>query len=290
MGRYAETGAEMVWGLDEAASGIPGRGLRAVVRVLPAHPANAVKAVLTQAGRADREVRGHGIGADPVTGAQMFAVDLPAMPPGVAALWRPVLMRSGRVVDPRLGGQAPEALPVPSAPPPLPAAASVPVRPAPFAFLPQYLFRVSVPIRPDVRPIGETPDGLHFYFELDKGGTVRGPALDAEVLGLDGDRLRIRPDGVGVVDAAMTLTTADGGTVFMTCSGLVDTGPDGYAALASGQGAKAAPIRYAPRYLTATPSLMWLNRVQSIGIGQVSLERMLVEYDVYAFGPADLPI
>ena len=52
--------------------------------------------------------------------------------------------------------------------------------------------------------------------------------------------------------------------------------------LAAGSGPKRAPIRLAPRYLTAEPRLCWLNRLQCFGVGEVNLERYLVEYDLYA--------
>jgi hypothetical protein len=167
-----------------------------------------------------------------------------------------------------------------------------PPSPAPdrFPLDPVFLFRASLPIEPDVAPAGETPDGLRLYFGLGKGGTVHGPALTADVIGRDGDRLRVRLDGIGAVDVEATLRTSQGDIVVMIYSGLVDTGPDGYAALLSGHGPKSAPVRFAPRFLTSSRKLDWLNRIQGFAIGEVSLERLRVDYDVYAFGPADLPI
>ncbi len=42
------------------------------------------------------------------------------------------------------------------------------------------------------------------------------------------------------------------------------------------------PRRVVPRFLTAHPDYLWLNRLQCIGVGQVNLESLEVAYDVYA--------
>jgi hypothetical protein len=38
----------------------------------------------------------------------------------------------------------------------------------------------------------------------------------------------------------------------------------------------------APRFVTSSASLNWLNGLQCIGLGRVTLATLLVEYDVYA--------
>ena len=37
-----------------------------------------------------------------------------------------------------------------------------------------------------------------------------------------------------------------------------------------------------PRYVTAAPQLRWLNRLQCVGLGRVTLATLIVEYDLYA--------
>jgi Protein of unknown function (DUF3237) len=284
----------MTWGLAEAGGAALGRTVRALVEVSPSHPANAVKAIYSLGGGPDCEVRGHAIGQDRATGTQTFAIDLPRPVAGLAVLWRPVLMRSGRVLDPVRRGAAPEALPVPAEQAAFETAQASGSpdlgEPRRFPMLPIYLFRSTVPIIPDAAPAGQTPEGMPFYFSIGPGGTVRGPALEAEIVPRDGDRLRMRPDGIGIAEVEATLLTPQGDAVLTFYSGLIDIGPDGYAALLSGRPPQDAPARFAPRYLTSSRRLGWMNRLQAFAIGEASLQRRLVEYDVYAFGPADLPI
>jgi len=291
VGRHSETGAEMVWSLAGDGLSAVGRTVRALVRVAPAHPANAVKAIYTMGGGPDCEVRGHPVAQDLVAGTQTFAVDLPRPQSGMPVLWRPVLLRSGRVLDPLRSGVAPEALPdaVLSriAEPPKASAQTAARR---FPVQPVFLFRVTVPIVPDAFPAGQTPEGMPFYFSIGPGGTVQGPALEAEIVARDGDRLRMRPDGIGIATVEATLRTRQGEAVVTTYSGLIDIGPQGYAAMLTGLPPPDAPARFAPRYLTSSRRLAWMNRLQAFAIGEASLRRLLVEYDVYAFGPADLPI
>lgn len=281
MGEYREHGAGLVWGQPDLLTQAPRAMFRALVRAMPSHPANAVKALYSYGGGPEREVRGHRIGADPVTGADLFAVDLPAAPTGLPMAWRPVLSRSGRVLDPRRSETVP-------APAPTAAAAVVPVapsHPARFDFEPKFMFRVTAPVFPDDSPVGETPDGLRLLFALRDGGTVRGPALNGEIMHKGGDWMRVRSDGMGVCAIDALIRPDDGGVVLSEYSGLVDFGPDGYAALARGGGPRRAPLRFAPRYLTAVEKYKWINRLQCFSIGEVDLERHIVEYDLYAFGP-----
>ena len=103
--------------------------------------------------------------------------------------------------------------------------------------------------------------------------------------------MRIRPDGVGIAEIAALIKPDGGGIILTEYSGIVDFGPDGYRQLAAGSGPKRAPLRFAPRYLTKASSLDWMNRLQCFGVGEVNLERYLVEYDLYALRskPSDDP-
>jgi hypothetical protein len=158
-----------------------------------------------------------------------------------------------------------------------------PSHPARFAFEPEFLFRVTVPVACDRDPVGETPDGLRVKFLLRSGGYVHGPALTGEIVPVGGDWMRIRPDGVGIAQISALIKPVGGGIILTEYSGIVDFGPDGYRLLAAGGGPQRAPLRLAPRYLTADPNWSWMNRLQCLGLGEVDLERYLVEYDLYAF-------
>ena len=290
MGECWDNGVGFSWAQASAEATRLGRSLGTLVRVFPAHPANAVKAIYSIAGGPDREVRGNLVGVDSASGEQIFAIALPEPPPGTQLVWRPVLSRSGRSIDPKLMGIAPDRVGAPL--PPALDTASAPVapsHPARFPFAPEFLFRVTAPVYPDEDPVGETPDGLRLLFALRDGGTVRGPALNGEILHKGGDWMRVRPDGVGVCAIDALIRVPDRGIVQTEYSGLVDFGPDGYAQLAQGGGPRRAPLRFAPRYLTAIPELKWINRLQCFSVGEVDLERHIVEYDLYAFGPINRP-
>ena len=81
------------------------------------------------------------------------------------------------------------------------------------------MFRVTAPVLPDDSPVGETPDGLRLLFALRDGGTVRGPALNGEILHKGGDWMRVRPDGMGVCAIDALIRPDDGGVVLSSTPG-----------------------------------------------------------------------
>jgi hypothetical protein len=289
MTEYSANGLTMRWDASDLVAAAQQTLVRQViVAVRPAHPSNVIKAIYTVNGGAARIARGYRLRAAARSGEEeLFAVDLPSQPDGATLTFLPILSCSGREADPRRGG-----LPfTPLTPPPAstgiigeasPGGHVAPSHTARFAFEPEFLFRVTAPIEPDANPVGETPEGLRMMFALGRGGNVEGPALTGEILHRGGDWMRIRPDGVGIAAIDALIKPIDGGVVLTEYSGVVDFGPDAYRMLAAGGGPKRAPIRLAPRYLTAEPRLRWLNRLQCFAVGEVNLERYLVEYDLYA--------
>lgn len=293
MTEYSEKGLTLRWDAPDLVPSA-GRALRPsiVVAACPAHPSNVVTAIYTVNGGAARIARGYRLQLSPrPDGEEWFAVDLPPQPDGALLAFVPILSCSGREADPRRGGFALMPLAQPPQPPapsatraePSPAGRIAPAHPARFAFEPEFLFRVTAPVDRDANPVGETPDGLRMKFLLRSGGYVHGPAVTGEILPLGGDWMRIRPDGVGIAEIHALIKPVGGGIILTEYSGLVDFGPDGYRLLAAGGGPRRAPLRFAPRYLTSEPRLSWLNRLQCFSVGEVNLERYLVEYDLYAF-------
>ena len=294
MTEYSERGLTLRWDApDLVGSGRQGPGPRIVVAARPPHPSNVVTAVYTVDGGASRVARGYRLEASPrPDGEEWFAIDLPPQADGAVMAFAPILSCSGREADPRRGGFAltPLAQPASRSPAPMakladPRAAGriAPSHPARFAFEPEFLFRVTAPVYSDMDAVGETPDGLRMKFLLRAGGSVEGPALRGEILPLGGDWMRIRPDGVGIARINALIRPVGGGIILTEYSGVVDFGPDGYRLLAAGGGPKRAPLRFAPRYLTTEPRLSWLNRLQCFSVGEVNLERYVVEYDLYRF-------
>ncbi len=292
MAEYSEKGLTLRWDApDMVASGRQGPGARIVVAARPAHPANVVKAVYTFGGGAERIARGYRLPAARPDGEEWFAVDLPPQADGALLAFVPILSCSGREADPRRGGFGLTPLPIPATQRPAPrptgpdtsAGRIAPAHPARFAFEPELLFRVTVPLERDKDPVGETPDGLRLNFALGIGGRVDGPVLTGDILHRGGDWMRIRPDGVGIANIHALIKPDGGGVILSEYGGVVDFGPDSYRLLAAGGGPRRAPVRLAPRYLTSEPRFCWMNRVQCLGVGEVNLERYLVEYDLYAF-------
>lgn len=289
MVEYTANGLTLRWDVpDLVATAQQTLARQVVVAASPTHPSNVVKAIYTVNGGAARVARGYRIrAADRAGGEELFAIDLPLQPDGAALGYMPILSCSGREADPRRAGLP--FTPLMQTPASgrttgegSPGGPLVPAHTARFAFEPEFLFRVTAPIEPDANPVGETPEGLRMMFAIGRGGNVDGPALTGEILHRGGDWMRIRPDGVGIAAIDALIKPVDGGVVLTEYSGIVDFGPDGYRMLAAGGGPKRAPIRLAPRYLTAEPHLRWLNRLQCFAVGEVNLERYLVEYDLYA--------
>lgn len=129
--------------------------------------------------------------------------------------------------------------------------------------------------------IGETPEGIRVNFYV-TGGEVTGDRLNGTVLPVGGDWLTLRRDGVGILDVRATIETDDGALIYVTYTGILETGEDGYQRFLEGDLPKAPTIRGAPRFLTAHPDYLWLNRLQCINIGEANLEDYVVNYDLFA--------
>ncbi len=284
MPEYTEKGLSLRWEApDLVGSGNQGSGTRIVVAARPPHPSNVVTAVYTVDGGAARVARGFRLpAASRPDGEEWFAIDLPRQARNAAMAFVPVLSCSGREADPRRGGYSL----APLAAPPVPTALRIADAPRrdcrPFGYAMDLVTRVTAPlVRPPV-VIGETAEGLRIAFHLAKGGSVRGPLLNGSILHSDGDWMLIRRDGIGLSQARIVIETDDGGLVMGEYGGVVDFGPDGHDLLMTGRGPKEAAVHMAPRFVTSAASLDWLNRLQCIALGRVTLATLLVEYDVYA--------
>jgi hypothetical protein len=130
--------------------------------------------------------------------------------------------------------------------------------------------------------IGPLPEGLRVNVYVTEGA-VTGPKVFGKLRPVGGDWLTIRQDGVGILDVRATIETNDGALIYLAYGGGVDLGPDGYERFARGEPPPSGTaIRMSPRFHTAHPDYLWLNRLHCLGIGQAFLERSEVAYDVYA--------
>lgn len=146
----------------------------------------------------------------------------------------------------------------------------------------EHLFSYTATLEAPPEVIGPLPEGIRANFYV-TGGEVSGPQVRGAIRPVGGDWLTIRTDGVGILDVRATLETHDGALIYVTYTGVVDFGEDGYQKFLRGEPpAGKTPIRTAPRFHTAHPDYQWLNRLQCLGIGQAFLDRSEVRYDVYA--------
>lgn len=150
-----------------------------------------------------------------------------------------------------------------------------------FKYRLEHIFSYSAAIRWPLEVIGETPSGLRVQTYID-GGEVWGPRVRGKVLPVGADWLTIRPDGVGMQDVRGTLETHDGALLYVSYTGVMDLGPDGYRNVLQGISPGKVAMQTAPRILTSHPDYLWLNRVQCLNVGMSDWEAKTASYDVYA--------
>ncbi len=145
----------------------------------------------------------------------------------------------------------------------------------------EYLFTRRTQLHQPYEVIGPTPDGIRVNLYT-AGGTVEGPALSGRALGVGGDWLTLRPDGVGLIDSRVTMQAEDEALIYMHYTGIVDFGPDAYEQFLAGNLPTPGPLRIAPRFQTAAPDYLWLNRIQALGIGEYRPDAGGNFWEIYA--------
>jgi hypothetical protein len=190
------------------------------------------------------------------------------LPQHLAGVWEvlPVLRFAGQPISPRL----PQT---PGAPPASPS--SVPVWNWSTRFLASLMATVK---RQDV---GEGPDGLRIDWLIDHGHFL-GPEIEGTVLPGAADFMRVRRDGVAIVDVRACLETTEGARIYTSYGGALDLGPDGYQRALRGQFTSLPPLVVTPTFETGEARLQWLNRVRCFGVGRVDTRALTYEFDVYA--------
>ena len=284
----ARDGSELRWG--EADTPVPpaiippGAPASVAVAVSPVRPGHAVTVDYQVNGGPVRQAIGlpeprvHG------TTGRVFRALLPGLPGGMVE-FLPVLRFAGQPISPRLGQSAEchryqvgyDAAPVEAAD-----VAATPI--AKSAGQPRwdwdttFLWACTVGIRKQV--IGELPDGLRINFEVTDGRFV-GPRFEGVVLPGGVNWMRIREDGVAMVNVTECLQTRTGARIDSLYGGIFDFGSAGYARATRGQFDPLPPFAVAPTYVTADKELVWLNRAQCIGVGRIDMKTLRGEYDVY---------
>jgi hypothetical protein len=130
--------------------------------------------------------------------------------------------------------------------------------------------------------IGPVSDGLrvNFYFT---GGEVTGPKVTGKVRPAGGDWVRIRRDGIVLLDVKGMFETQDGALIHVILDGTADFGEGGYEKILAGNPPPSpTPLRTFPRFHTAHPQYAWINRLHCLGVGEARFDQSRVSYDVYA--------
>jgi hypothetical protein len=212
-------------------------------------------------------------------GAQYFRASLPAVPPGALVEVLPVLTCGGRQTPSPAGD--PTWLSYRQRAPALendaPAVAPGPL----FTHRLEYLGTVSVHLGRPPEDLGVLPQGLRRTFYIVSGACV-GPRLNATIRPVGADWMLIQRDGLAIPNVRTTWETPDGALLYGEYSGVFDLGEDGYENALRNQFPTRPVVQLAPRFVTSHPRYLWLNRRQCVGIGQVDMDRLFVQYDLHA--------
>ena len=249
--------------------------------IAPAHPSHRLEVERRVNGVRKPSVHAwpDGLPSDP--GSQRFRALLPPCEAGDVVAYAPVLSRAGLVVA---------ELPVRqvSAVAPPVAAGDIASQPAlATGVAPRYdwgtdfLGAFTVQLAKPPESFGPAPDGLHITFYI-ASGEIHGPRINARIRGEGGDWMLVRRDGVGVADVRITYETDDGALLLSRYYGIFDLGPDGYERALRNDYDPLPPLVLAPQFVTSHPKWLWLNRLQCIAVGRVTMADLLVRFDLYA--------
>ena len=148
----------------------------------------------------------------------------------------------------------------------------------------RFLWSATITIRKEV--VGELPDGLRINWNVVEG-SFAGPGHEGIVLPGAADSMRIRKDGIGVVNVTEVLQTRSGARLYCSYGGIFELGAAGYARALRGEFDALPTFVGTPTYTTADKELAWLNRAQCIAVGRVDMKALRVEYDVYLIAVGD---
>ena len=236
------------------------------IAVTPARPGHSVSLDLGSTAAPSPRSRRRRTGERPPRRARLPRLLPQSLSGALEAL--PVLRFAGQPVSARMSDR-PAAAPA-AEPPPFPV----------WDWTTRFLASLSATVKR--QDVGECPDGLRIDWLIDEGRFF-GPHIEGVVLPGAADFMRVRRDGVAIVDVRACLETTTGARIFVAYGGTLDLGPDGYRrALARRVRDPAAAGRHADLRDRAIASLSWLNRVRCFGVGRVDTQALTYVFDVYA--------
>lgn len=268
------------------------QGATLMVGVCPPSPSNTVAVHYSVDGQKARLLAGRHLRTDHGAGRQYFQADFPPMPSGELVRYLAVLSCAGRQAPAaatlasagwenmsssfrwapaadasKTGGQLDAASKAPSVP------------------TLDFVGRVSAKLHRPPEVIGPCPDGLRITFVVEVG-SLSGAGVTATIRPGGTDSMIIRRDGVGVVRLRATIEMDDGALIAADYEGFFELGEGGYERALAGNFPAQPQLVLAPRFYTAASKYLWMNRRQFIGVGHVTMSKLLVQYDLYAVGVA----
>lgn len=262
----------------EAVAGLP---LDVWWRVSPAHPSHRLVVERRVNGAQKPAVRAWPDGQHADAGSQRFRAELPPCEAGDTVEFAPVLYRAGLVVAELpvrcVRGLPPAAEKAGQAAASLPATGTVPR----YDWGADFLGAFNVQLAKPPESFGPAPDGLHITFYI-ASGEIHGPRINARIRGEGGDWMLVRRDGVGVADVRITYETDDGALLLSRYYGIFDLGPGGYERALRNEYDPLPPLVLAPQFVTSHPDWLWLNRLQCVAVGRVTMADLMVRFDLYA--------
>ncbi len=289
MNMFAHDGLQMWYGTPDAPAPegtiAERRGISVTVGVRPANPAIAVRLRYRVDGRRPETVSAPFLADDFPKRTRYFRATFPTFWSGDTVEYLPLASCAGRRVP-----DSPTARTFPSsfrlsassvAPSPDIAAERRGLPQAEFPPRLQHLVHVRVTLTDQPEIVGQTPAGFVVNW-APVSGTLDGPAFHATVIPGGEHQTTVRPDGIGILSASLSIMTADRDLIAVYHSGLADYGADWAVLLSSGRWPSVLPVRTHIRLSTAAASYQWLNRLYCLSLGEVRAAEHLYVYDMYA--------
>ena len=149
----------------------------------------------------------------------------------------------------------------------------------------EFLFEVRIPQGPH-HLIGDGPLGNRRITYPLEGAIVEGPALNGTVLAGGGDPLLMRHDGVGLVDARITILSDAGDLIMMTYKGVLRYTEEFSEAYDRGElvSQEGNYFYVSALFETASERFRWLNGILGVAWGFIpeDLPRPCIGYQVFA--------